>query len=64
MSEKDKINLVSNIVSSMKGIFGEKKDEIINRQLCHFLRANSQLGMAIAKGLGVVIDKNKINQHQ
>ena len=37
MSEQDKKNLVSNIVNSMSGICGEKKDEIINRQLGSFL---------------------------
>jgi catalase len=50
-------NLVSNIVGAMSGITGEKKDEIINRQLCHFFRANVNLGMAVASGLGVDIDK-------
>lgn len=57
MSEYDRKNLVSNIISSMRGICGEKKDEIINRQLCHFFRADNQLGMAVAKGLGVTIDE-------
>jgi len=61
MNEQDRIHLISNIVSSMKGIVGEKKDEIMNRQLCHFFRADSQLGVAVAKGLGIVIDKNAIN---
>ncbi|PKP35120.1 MAG: catalase [Bacteroidetes bacterium HGW-Bacteroidetes-17] len=59
MSKRDKENLVDNIVSSMKGISGEKKDEIINRQLSHFLRADHQLGMAVAKGLGVIINEKK-----
>ena len=62
MSEKEKKNLISNIVSSMKGISGEKKDEIINRQLSHFYRADSQLGTAVAKGLGVTINENIINK--
>ena len=57
MNEQDKKNLVTNIVSSMIGISGEKKDEIINRALCHFFRADIQLGMSIAKGLGVSIDE-------
>ena len=48
---------MSNIVSSMSGITGGKKDEIINRQICHFFRADSQLGMKVAKGLGVTIDE-------
>jgi catalase len=57
MNDQDKENLVSNIVSSMSGIIGEKKDEIINRQLCHFFRADNQLGMEVAKSLGVTIDE-------
>jgi catalase len=57
MSEMDRKNLISNIVSSMSGICGEKKDEIINRQLYHFFRTDSQLGMGVAKGLGVIVDE-------
>ena len=57
MNDQDRKNLVSNIVSSMSGITGGKKDEIINRQICHFFRADSQLGMKVAKGLGVTIDE-------
>jgi len=60
MNEQDRIHLVSNIISSMKGIVSEKKEEIMNRQLCHFFRADSQLGMAVAKGLGIVIDEKAI----
>lgn len=60
MNAQDRKNLVSNIVSSMSGISGEKKDEIINRQLYHFFRADSQLGTAVAKGLGVTIDEKTI----
>ena len=56
MNDYDRHNLVSNIVGAMSGISGEKKDEIINRQLCHFFRANVNLGTAIAKGLGVDVD--------
>jgi len=61
MNEQDRKNLVSNIVSSMSSICGEKKDEIINRQLCHFFRADPQLGMEVAKGLGVIIDEKTMN---
>jgi len=61
MNEQDRIHLISNIVSSMKGIVGDKKDEISNRQLCHFFRADIQLGMAVAKGLGIDIDEKTMN---
>ncbi len=56
LSAEDKKNLINNIVGAMKGISGEKKDLIVNRQLCHFFRADIQLGMAIAQGLGVTIE--------
>jgi len=60
MNDKDRQHTVSNIVGSMSGICGEKKDEIINRQLCHFFRADSQLGIAVANGLGITLDEKTI----
>ena len=51
MPEQQKQDLIKNIVNSMKGINGPKKDIITNRQLCHWFRADINLGMAIAKGL-------------
>ncbi|MFB9120296.1 catalase [Bergeyella porcorum] len=56
MNDEERQHLVSNIVAHMKKIDGDRKDEIINRQLCHFFRANIDLGMKIAIGLGVTID--------
>ncbi|MEO8085444.1 MAG: catalase [Bacteroidota bacterium] len=56
MNDYDRHNLVANIVGAMSGISGEKKDLIINRQLCHFFRADAKLGMAVATGLGVNLD--------
>ncbi|MDR6967743.1 catalase [Flavobacterium arsenatis] len=53
-------NLVNNIVGAMSGIDGPKKEEIINRQLCHWFRADPRLGMGIAQGLGVQIDPNML----
>lgn len=61
MNQEDRQNLVSNIVGSMRGITGPKKDEIISRQLCHFFRANIELGMKVATQLNVVIDANMMN---
>ena len=61
LSEQDKKNLVSNIAGAMKGIDGPKKSEIINRQLCHFFRADIGLGMSIALALGV--DMSSLQQH-
>ena len=56
MNDYDRHNLISNIVGSMSGISGPKKNIIINRQLCHFFRADVKLGMVVAKGLGVNIE--------
>lgn len=56
MNDYDRHNLVSNIVGAMSGITGEKRDLIVNRQLCHFFRADVNLGTAIAKGLGVDVE--------
>jgi catalase len=64
LNEQDKKNLVHNIIGSMSGITGPKKDEIINRQLCHFFRADIGLGMAIAAGLGVMLDPSSMQQHK
>jgi len=56
MNDYDRHNLVSNIVGAMGGITGPKKDLIIQRQLCHFFRADANLGTAVARGLGVDVD--------
>ena len=61
LNQKDRENLVYNITQSMKGISGPKRDEIINRQLCHFFRANIELGMKIAMSLQINIDANMMN---
>lgn len=61
MNDSDRQNLISNIISSMSGISGPKRDEIINRQLCHFFRANIELGMKIAMGLQINIDANMMS---
>ena len=60
MNAKDRENLINNIIRSMSGINGEKKDEIINRQLCHFFRTDAQLGTSIAKGLGIIIPEKLV----
>lgn len=56
MNDQAKHDLVTNIVNSMSGIDGPKKDLIVNRQLCHWFRADIGLGMAIAKGLQLDMD--------
>jgi catalase len=61
MNTEDREHLIHNIIASMKGIDGPKKDEIINRQLCHFFRANIELGMKVASQLNINIDSNMMN---
>lgn len=56
MSDQDKKNTIHNIVTAMQGITGPKKDIIIQRQLCHWFRADMNLGMGIAKGLGLAVE--------
>jgi len=52
-----KQNTINNIVGAMGGINGVKKSEIVNRQLCHWFRADMNLGLAIAKGLELNLDQ-------
>ncbi|MBC7556777.1 MAG: catalase, partial [Chryseobacterium sp.] len=61
MNSEARQNLINNIVEHMSGIKGPKKDEIINRQLCHFFRANIELGMKIAQKLQIEIDANMMS---
>jgi len=63
LNAQDKKNLVSNIAGAMSGISGPKKGEIINRQLCHFFRADIGLGMAVAQALGVNPEEAMPKQH-
>lgn len=57
MTDEERENTVSNIVGAMSGISGPKRNDIINRQLCHFFRADLELGMKVAEGLGVKVDE-------
>jgi catalase len=51
MTEQERKNTISNIVGSMSGITGTKRDEIIQRQLSHFYKADKELALKIAEGL-------------
>jgi catalase len=57
MSAEEKHELVKNIVGAMSGIEGPKRELIVNRQLCHWFRADIGLGMAVAKGLQLDLDE-------
>ncbi|WP_224998467.1 catalase [Cesiribacter sp. SM1] len=61
MTEEQRLETVSNIVGAMSGITGPKRAEIINRQLCHFFRADIELGMRVAQGLGVTGIENMMS---
>jgi len=58
MDEEQKQHLINNIVGAMSGIEGPKKELIVNRQLCHWFRADINLGMAVAKGLDVDLQES------
>jgi catalase len=53
MDDEQKSNTIHNIVGAMSGIEGPKRDEIVKRQLGHWLRVDLNLGKGIAAGLGV-----------
>lgn len=61
MNDSDRANLIKNIVNSMSLISGLHKNEIINKQLCHFFRANVEMGIRVAAGLNVSLDPNMLN---
>jgi catalase len=61
LSAEEKSSLIDNIVNAMKGITGPKAMDIINRQLCHFFRADMNLGMGVSRGLE--IDHLEISKH-
>lgn len=64
MNDNDRRNLVNIIVSAISDIYGEKKDEVINRQLCRFFRVDIQLGILVANELGVRMTKDQWIMHR
>ena len=64
LSPQDKKNLVKNIVGAMSGISGPKREIIVQRQLCHFFRADIGFGMAVAQAMGVNIDPELMSGHE
>ena len=64
LSPQDKKNLVKNIVGAMSGISGPKREIIVQRQLCHFFRADISFGMAVAQAMGVNIDPELMSGHE
>ena len=65
MDDTDRHNLVNNIANSMLQISGEKKEEIIIRQMKNFYILDIQLGIAIATALKIPLsDKITNNSKQ
>jgi catalase len=61
MTSREKENTIKNLVCSLSGVSGPKKKEIITRQLNHFYKADKELALKVAKGLGMKfeIKRNK-----
>ena len=53
MTDKEKQNTINNFISALKGVSGPKSKEIITRQLNHFYKADKELAIKVAKGLGI-----------
>jgi catalase len=53
MIDQEKQNTINNFVGALKGVSGPKKKEIILRQLDHFYKADKELALKVAKGLGI-----------
>ena len=51
MNKQQQANTISNLVGAMSGISGKKRNEIIQRQLSHFHKADKELAQKIAEGL-------------
>lgn len=60
-TQEERDAMVQNIVRHMDKISGPRRLEIINRQLCHFFRANVEMGIKIAMGLQINIDLNMMS---
>lgn len=59
LNTKDKKNLIQNIINSINGITGYKKNQIIYRQLFHFFKIDNDFGMQISQGLSINTEEIK-----
>jgi len=57
MTDSERQNTISNFIGGMSGISGSKRDEIIQRQLSHFFKADKELALSVAKGLNFKFKK-------
>jgi catalase len=53
MTDDQRQNTIHNFVSSMSKIGTHKREEIINRQLGYFYKADIELALKVAEGLGI-----------
>lgn len=51
MNDSQRKNTITNLINGMSGISGEKRSEIIQRQLLLFYKVDKDLALGIAKGL-------------
>lgn len=63
MTPEQKQRLIDNLISGLGGVTGPQRETILNRQLCHFFRADAGLGMAVAQGLGIAISPDAMGGH-
>jgi catalase len=59
MKPDEKERLVNNLVSTSTGLI-HVPQEIQMKQLCHFFRADPDLGLRVAKALGIAIDPKQM----
>lgn len=64
MTDEERTHTVNNFVASLSAVTGPKREEILNRQLCHFFRADPALGSRIAAGLGIAIHPEYLAVHR
>jgi catalase len=58
MSDQERKNTIRNIIGAMSGISGSKREEIILRQVNHFYKADKELALKVAQGLGINFQVN------
>ncbi|MFO7827282.1 MAG: catalase [Bacteroidales bacterium] len=51
MTDKERENTISNFAGALSGVDGPKRDEILQRQLTHFYKADNELALTLAKKL-------------
>ena len=53
MTAREKENTIKNLISALSGVTGPKRKEILKRQLNHFNKADKELALKVAEGLGI-----------